>query len=200
MNTDPTAPAAGRGGQDLIDIPLGVATCAARATGAVGRRLRALASPLVGAATELALRPPLVSESYQPATWVRRIAREGEVQRTAWQQEASELLDVLVPAVAAELLRRLNVTDMVRRHVDLDQLIAEVDLPEMIRQSTGSMASETVRGVRMQGISGDEAIGRVMGRFHHRRGHEASPPVSPESEVPMPGGRTPGPAEATQRP
>jgi hypothetical protein len=202
-----------RDGQELIDITLGVATSAARAPRAVGRGMRAVAGPLVGAVAGIALRPPLVIESYQPVTWLRWLAQQGEDQRSAWQQEASDLLDVVVPAVAAALLQRLNVTDIVRRHVDFDELIetvdlagltetviAEVDLPEILRQSTGSMASETVRGVRMQGISGDEAIGRAMGRFHRRRGQKASPPVSPESEAPMPGGITPGPVESTQRP
>ena len=48
---------------------------------------------------------------------------------------------------------------------DFEKPPAEVDLAELIRQSTGSVASDTVRGVRMQGISGDEAVGRAVGRL-----------------------------------
>ena len=50
-----------------------------------------------------------------------------------------------------------------------NQIIAEIDLPEIIRQSTGSVASETVRGVRMQAISADDAVGRLGERFRLRR-------------------------------
>jgi hypothetical protein len=85
----------------------------------------------------------------------------------------------------------MNLTDVVLQRVDLNRIVAavnidavidridlvgiaqevidEIDLPEIIRESTGSMASETVRGVRMQGIAGDEALGRVVDRILLRR-------------------------------
>ena len=107
-----------------------------------------------------------------------------------------------VDAVARRLdldavLARLDLTGIVRDQVDLDALvasvdldavieridlvgvaedvIAEVDLPEIIRESTGSVASETVRGVRMQSISGDQAIGRAVDRLRLRRGRRENP-------------------------
>ena len=59
-------------------------------------------------------------------------------------------------------------------HLDLAGLAAEVidavDLPEIIRDSTGSMASETVMGARMQGIAADETVARVRDRLFLRRG------------------------------
>jgi len=91
-----------------------------------------------------------------------------------------------------ELARRVDLTPLVKQLVDLDSLIAdvdldnvlqrvdlvglvesiiaEIDLPEIIRESTGSVASSTLRGVRMQGISADEAVARVVDRlrFRHR--------------------------------
>ena len=48
-------------------------------------------------------------------------------------------------------------------------MIDGVDLPELIRESTGSMASQTVRSARMQGIHADEAIERAMDRLLLRR-------------------------------
>jgi hypothetical protein len=51
-----------------------------------------------------------------------------------------------------------------------EEVIDAVDLPEIIRESTGSMASETVRGARMQGIHADEAVGRAVDRILLRRG------------------------------
>ena len=47
-------------------------------------------------------------------------------------------------------------------------VIAEIDLPEIIRDSTGAMASDTLLGVRMQSISGDDAIARAMDRLRLR--------------------------------
>jgi hypothetical protein len=75
------------------------------------------------------------------------------------------------------------VTAVVKR-IDLagmaEGVIAEVDLAEIIRQSTGSVASDTVRGVRMQGISGDEAVGRAVGRLRVRIGRKGSPAAEAE--------------------
>ncbi len=69
------------------------------------------------------------------------------------------------------------VVDAALAKVDLvglaEQVIDGVDLPELIRESTGSMASETVRGVRMRGIEADQSITNAMDRLlRHRRAVE----------------------------
>ena len=96
-------------------------------------------------------------------------------------------LDALIPAV----LDRVDLTEVVLRRVDLDALITAVldhvdliplaeeviegvNLPEIIRESTGTMASDTVQGVRMQGIVADEAVGRVVDRLLLRRAHRST--------------------------
>ena len=108
----------------------------------------------------------------------------------------AERLDV--DAVAQRLdvdvvLDRMDLTSVVLTRVDLhalvdavlaqmdliglaEQVIDGVDLPEIIRESTGSMASETVRGARMQGIEADQAVGRAMDRLllRHRSGPASS--------------------------
>jgi hypothetical protein len=110
-----------------------------------------------------------------------------------------------VDAVAQRLdvdavLDRVDLNQVVRERVDLDglvatvdvaavidhldlrslaeQVIAEVDLPEIIRASTGSVTSEAVRGVRMRSISGDDAVARAADRFRLRR-RPAVPPPAP---------------------
>jgi len=92
-----------------------------------------------------------------------------------------------VDAVAARLdvtafVDRLDVTAIVLRHVDLEALvnavldeldlialaqkvIEGVGLTEIIRESTGIMASDSVRGARMRGIAADQAISRVFKGF-----------------------------------
>jgi hypothetical protein len=67
----------------------------------------------------------------------------------------------------------VKVVDAVLDQMDLiavaNEIIEGVDLPEIIRESTGSMASETVKGVRMQGIGADQAVDRAVSRLRLRR-------------------------------
>jgi hypothetical protein len=183
-----------------------------------------------------------VPERLRPERWVGELGLEGADRRVALRDELVRLLDVLVPTVLEEVLRRAHLTDLVLRHLDVDRVVAAVDLddaaerldldavarrldldavierldltaivlervdlevlieacldridlvglagevidgvdlPEIIRESTGSMASDTVRGVRMQGIVADEAIGRAVDRMLLRRGrgHGGEPTV-----------------------
>ena len=73
-----------------------------------------------------------------------------------------------VDAIAAKLdldavIARLDLAGIVNRVID------EIDLPDLIRESSGAMASETVLGVRMQGIEADERVNRIVDRILLRR-------------------------------
>lgn len=210
---------------------------------AVSRTVGVVAGPVV----RVALRPPLVPVAWQPATWLAAVSSRGAEQRALAEDAIARLLDLLVPVVAVEVLKRLDLTSVVKQYVDVDaivagvdlnaaaaqldvnavatrldvlavvdridlttlveqrvdlnaivagvdidaiaarididaiidrldlgaiaeEVIAAIDLPEIIRESTGSMASETVRGARMQGIVADEAVGRAVDRLLLRRG------------------------------
>jgi hypothetical protein len=115
-------------------------------------------------------------------------------------------LDALIPAV----LDRVDLTAVVLRRVDLDALISAVldridliplaeqviegvDLPEIIRESTGTMASDTVQGVRMQGINADEAVGRVVDRLLLRRAHRSTRAPTAPGELSSSRAGTPSP-------
>jgi hypothetical protein len=103
-----------------------------------------------------------------------------DVDGVARRLDVAAVVDrVDVDAVAS----RLDVEAVVRR-LDLAGLAAEVidavDLPELIRESTGSMASETVRGARMQGIAADDAVARAVDRLRVR-GRGRSSPVGTSS-------------------
>jgi hypothetical protein len=66
-----------------------------------------------------------------------------------------------------------------------EEVINEIDLPEIIRDSTGSMASQVVRDARMQSIDADEAISRVVDRLLRRRRKRSSRapmPLQPEAD------------------
>ena len=87
------------------------------------------------------------------------------------------------------MVQRIDLNELVEKYVDVERLIAgmdlatltneiiaQIDLPEVIRQSTGSVASETIRGVRMQAISADDVVARLGGRLRLRTfAHPALP-------------------------
>lgn len=62
------------------------------------------------------------------------------------------------------LLARADVVGLARYVVDA------IDLPDIIRSSTGTMTSDMVRGVRAQSADADEAVARVVDRLLRRRG------------------------------
>ena len=134
-------------------------------------------------------RPAFLPTNLQPATVVTAVARRGARQRARTAEQVGLLLDYWTPALVELVVSRLDLTSLVIRNVNLDdvidevdlvpvveQVLAEIDLPAIIRDSTGSITSETVRGARMTGITVDEAISQaIQRRLFRRRG---APPVS----------------------
>ena len=63
--------------------------------------------------------------------------------------------------------------DAVIHRIDLariaTEVIGEIDLPELIRESTGAVTSETVRSVRMGSAQADILLGRVIDRLLFRQ-------------------------------
>ena len=136
-------------------------------------------------------RPVFLPTSLQPATLATAMARRGSRQRARTAEQVGLLLDQWTPALVELVVSRLDLTSLVIRHVDIDevidavdlvpvveQVLAEIDLPAIIRDSSGSIASETVRGARMTGITVDEAITEAIQRRLFRR--RAAPPVVSE--------------------
>ena len=70
------------------------------------------------------------------------------------------------------IVARVDVNAVIDR-VDLVaityQLIDEIDLPELIRESTGAVTSESMRIVRMQSAQADQLLTRVVDRILRRR-------------------------------
>jgi hypothetical protein len=72
--------------------------------------------------------------------------------------------------------------DAVVARVDLpgltEQVIDEVDLGEIIRESSSTMASETVDALRVQGMRVDGLVSRIVDRILLRQGQrQTDPPV-----------------------
>jgi hypothetical protein len=126
---------------------------------------------------------------------------------------AQELRDDVIRSTVESVLERLDLTDIIVRRVELtrvvnvalddmdlnalardrldlielaDYIVDGIDLPEIIRESTGSVASESVRTLRMQSVDADEAVQRIVDRvLLWRRSHlgrNVAAPASPKRE------------------
>ena len=142
---------------------------------------------------------------------IDRIAERIDIDRILDRLDLTELvlqrveLDTIAEDLDVErILDRLDLTGIVLTRVDLDRVaagldvdavidrvdiiaIAEdvvdgVDLPRIIRESTGSVASESLRGVRTRSIEADQALGHFMERFRPRR--RSGPGPEPVAEAP----------------
>jgi hypothetical protein len=85
-------------------------------------------------------------------------------------------VDAIVARVDVDAIAdRIDVGRIIDR-IDLSGLALEVidriDLPEIIRASTGAVASDTVRTVRLESISADQAIARFVDRLLGRERHD----------------------------
>lgn len=82
-------------------------------------------------------------------------------------------LDAAVSGVDIDSIAGRLDLDAVISRIDLVRMVEEVieaiDLPAIIRDSTGSMASDTIRGARMTGITADEALSRSLENHLFRR-------------------------------
>ena len=242
--------------QRALDVTLGLAGMTVGAAVVAVRTAHRVTAPV----TRLLWRPPLLPRSLHPATLLEEAARTGRAEQVVLRRRFEVLLDAWAPVLIEAVVERIDLTRLVREHVDLDALVASVDLdaavarvdldaiaatldvdavvaradldaavarvdieaildrvdldaiaatldvdavvaradldrviaridivsiveevldaidlPAIIRDSTGSMASETVRGVRMTGVSADDALSRVVDRALFRRRHPERP-------------------------
>ncbi|RQM34410.1 hypothetical protein [Rhodococcus ruber] len=90
-------------------------------------------------------------------------------------------LDALAAKIDVEAIIDRVDLDALAAKIDVDAIIGRVDLvglanaviegvalPSIIRESTGSMSTEAVRGVRSQGMHADDAVSGFVGRFFGR--------------------------------
>lgn len=227
----------GSSGLVPLDAAVGAAAIAGGLVGSLTRRLAFAARP-VG---EVILHPPLLPAHLHPARAVDALADRGRVAMVGGGADLERLIAVVVPAVVSEVLDNLDLNAIVRERVDIDGIVAgvdiaqiinrldidaivatvdidaiaarididaivdrldidaivesvdlsaivdrlnvvgiaedvinEIDLPEIIRDSTGSMASQVVRDTRMQSIDADEAVSRLVDRLLRRRRDRAT--------------------------
>jgi hypothetical protein len=127
---------------------------------------------------------------------VRRVDLDAIVDRIDIDIVAKRLdIDAVADRIDLDrIVERLDLDKVVAR-VDIDavidrvdlvalaeEIIDGIDLPEIIRESTGSMTSEVVRDVRIQSIEADERVTRIIDRLLRRgRARQTDAPGEPES-------------------
>lgn len=117
---------------------------------------------------------------------VARVDLDAAVARVDVDAVASRVdLDAAVERVDLDAaVARVDV-DAVVRAVDLavvaaiaKEVIAEIDLPLIIRESSGGVAADLVTDVRLQTLDADQAVSRFLDRVFHR-GHTSPGPTGP---------------------
>ena len=90
--------------------------------------------------------------------------------------------DAIDPVESRMIAGRLDLDAVIDR-IDVvamvEEVIAAIDLPAIIRDSTGSMASESVRSARLTGIAADDAISGGIERHLFRRRRPPDVPDGP---------------------
>jgi hypothetical protein len=175
---------------------------------ALGARLAPPLSAAARPAAALAGRPLAVAwRRLDLDGWAARGLAEQRRNQQAAAEAASQLVGAIVAAVLDEVdldgvVARVDL-DAIAARIDLDaiaaridlnaivsrldlaglteQVIDEVDLGELIRESSGSMASETVDALRVQGMRADHFVSRLVDRVLLRKGerHTGSGSVGP---------------------
>lgn len=171
------------------NVAVGAGLIAGAGIGAASR----LAARIVRPAASVVLHPPLVPPEWHPARGFEALARLGGQERATARRDLDRLATALAPVIVDEVLTRIDL-DAIAQQIDIDAIIARIDmvalaeeviegidLPEIIRESSGTVASEVVRGVRMQSIDADEAVARVVDRLFRRRRRATDAPGEPLS-------------------
>ena len=125
---------------------------------------------------------------------LNRVAQELDVEAVLDRLDLTELvvsrvdLDRIARALDIEAIAgRLDLNALAAR-IDLiglaEQVVVGIDLPQLIRDSTGSVASEGVAGVRMGGMEADQALAHFVDRVLRRRPRHPPPEQGPDGQQP----------------
>ncbi len=116
------------------------------------------------------------------------------------------LARVDLEVIVNRALDSLDLTQLVIDRVDIDELVAqadieaiidrvpviplanyvieEIDLPQIIRESTGGIATDAVNTIRVQGVGADQLVSRLADRMLlRRRQRKVEAPGDPESLI-----------------
>jgi hypothetical protein len=151
------------------DAAIAVAVAVTRSCLVVGGRVAAGVAPV--------LRPILRTEDWPPQ--LRALAETGFEHRQRATAMAIDMYHRAVPAVVTDALNQMDLSGIAR------DVIEELDLPELVRLSAGSLTTDAVRDGRIQAMAADDTVSHWIGRIFGRRRVERAPvapapaPVAP---------------------
>lgn len=124
-------------------------------------------------------------------TPLRALDDRGRLERAGFRDRLSRIGSTVLPAVVRGAMARIDLTalviefvdlDAIAAHLDVDQILErldlagiasyvvdEIDLPNIVRQSTGSMGTEVAHTVRVQSVDADHLLERTVDRLLLRR-------------------------------
>jgi hypothetical protein len=141
-----------------VDAVVGVVAVAVDAAARGAARVRPVAGPLVS----VVLDPPLLPARLHPRRAWDGAVRRGAALRTSATGRALKELDVLVPALTEQLLRRLDLEAVVTAHLDLDGLVSSVDLDAAAgRLDVDAVAARLDVGAVVDRVDLDAAAARL---------------------------------------
>ncbi|MGH2631483.1 MAG: hypothetical protein ACRDHI_13135 [Actinomycetota bacterium] len=109
---------------------------------------------------------------------MERLARSFPVETVLDRVDVNEAADridvdrVIARTDLASVVDRLDLSEIA------EEVIDDIDLPRLIRESSGAMASETVQTVRVQGMNADRLVSHVVDKVLRREARELLPPES----------------------
>ena len=104
---------------------------------------------------------------------VNGVVRELDVDAIVGQVDIDALLeridiDAIVQRVdIGAILDQVDIDAIVQR-IDLQALVADLGIEDIVRQSTGVLASDSVKLVRVRSMNGDVLLGRFVDRLLRR--------------------------------
>ncbi len=109
---------------------------------------------------------------------------------------ANSILDTVVPVAVNAVVSRVDINEIVKEHVDVNEIVAqaditsildrvpmteiadyvieEIDLPSLVRESTGGVADGLLSTLRFQAIQTDNFVSEIVDRIFFRRKMRAS--------------------------
>ena len=132
-----------------------------------GALVGAVALRVAATTGEVMLLVPLLGDR------LRALDRRWQSDRDSIQGRARSLFEELSGRVIDGVLGSIDLTSLVLKNVDLDRILEELDLPEIIRESSGTLAADTIDGLRVQGMHADSSLSRFIDRLLGRRDGDA---------------------------
>ncbi len=107
---------------------------------------------------------------------VNTVADRVDLDRAAVRLDLAPILARVDVDAVADRLDPQKVLDRIDLVAIAQEVIDALDLPEIIRESSGFLASDAVHGIRARSASADDAVGSAFARLLPRRRRPGQPP------------------------